>query len=468
MSIVDKIQSITNHLSEAYSSLEEKGATIPSDKNIENLSDSILSIPSGGVSVVTLKDINFYDYDGTLFESWTLDELQSKTSLPNNPEHDGLTFQGWNWTLGELQTQNSIMDVGAQYITDDGKTRIYITLTSNDSKRLKPYIGIGQNKANGFRIDWGDGTSSLSGSKTSITTPINITHTYSSSGSYVITLTPIVANVEGRFLGTSTCSEIFYGGTTTEASSHNSYYNGCVEKINIGSNFIRATDYGFYGLRRLTSISIPSTLNFYGTSIFSNCNLLSGLTVPRGTTSFNSALFTSCIGLKELSFPGNLTGTIRETASICYNLRRIACPSGVTGINALSSMTNLEEVYLSNSITQITQNAFQYAYNLKKIHFPESLTFIGNNAFNGCAQLTELIFPPNLNSMGYSIFNNCTGMVKYDFSRCLQVPTLTNSNSFNGKPTDCIIVVPDSLYATWITTAQWSNVASSIKKASEI
>lgn len=50
MAVVDTINSIKTHLGEAYASLEEKGADIPENKNIENLADSILSVPSGGGS----------------------------------------------------------------------------------------------------------------------------------------------------------------------------------------------------------------------------------------------------------------------------------------------------------------------------------------------------------------------------------------------------------------------------------
>ena len=53
---------------------------------------------SGGAPVVSAgqKDVNFYDYDGTIVASYSLSEAQSLTALPNGPTHDGLVFQGWN------------------------------------------------------------------------------------------------------------------------------------------------------------------------------------------------------------------------------------------------------------------------------------------------------------------------------------------------------------------------------------
>ena len=50
MAIADTIESMKTHLGEAYASLDEKGATIPENKNLENLSESILSISGGDIS----------------------------------------------------------------------------------------------------------------------------------------------------------------------------------------------------------------------------------------------------------------------------------------------------------------------------------------------------------------------------------------------------------------------------------
>ena len=83
--------------------------------------------------------IVFYDYDGSRVTGWSLEELASATALPALPSHDGLTCQGWNWTLTALKSANRNVNVGASYITDDGKTRIYVTLTSD---LLSPMLGI--------------------------------------------------------------------------------------------------------------------------------------------------------------------------------------------------------------------------------------------------------------------------------------------------------------------------------------
>ena len=79
-----------------------------------------LVYPTGFVSAINaistqtpekeIKDVNFFDYDGTLLYSYTEQEFAQLGALPDNPSHDRLTAQGWNWTKAEIDEQLS--DVG--------------------------------------------------------------------------------------------------------------------------------------------------------------------------------------------------------------------------------------------------------------------------------------------------------------------------------------------------------------------
>lgn len=69
--VADTINSIKTHLGEAYSALEEKEATIPEKKNVENLADSILSISGGGEPIIHPNYVTFQDYSGSEMDiSW--------------------------------------------------------------------------------------------------------------------------------------------------------------------------------------------------------------------------------------------------------------------------------------------------------------------------------------------------------------------------------------------------------------
>jgi len=106
----------------------------------------------GSSSIIEEKDVNFYDYDGVLLYSYSASDFVNLTALPSNPSHTGLTAQGWNWTLSDAKTYVSTygkLNIGQMYVTDDGKTRIYIHL---EDGRLEPYLGF---MARGtISVDW--------------------------------------------------------------------------------------------------------------------------------------------------------------------------------------------------------------------------------------------------------------------------------------------------------------------------
>ena len=76
-------------------------------------------------------------------------------------------------------------DIGATYITDDGKTRIIYSIFRSVLRDCASYFS--QTVANGVTIDWGDGsdteTKCGTGNKST-------SHTYTAEGDYVVTTYP--------------------------------------------------------------------------------------------------------------------------------------------------------------------------------------------------------------------------------------------------------------------------------------
>ena len=274
-------------------------------------------------------DITFYDYDGTIVTSWTLEELATKTSLPDYPSHDGLICQGWNWSLADLKTTNRKMNVGAMYITDDGKTRIYIRL---EEGRTSPMLGVCPNGT--VTVDWGDGTTpdTLTGTSTT-TVEWTPNHAYAAPGDYVITLT-----VDGTmgFYGEPASNS---GGAILRYSSsvdnRNNVYQSSVQKIEIGSGATSIGSHAFYcssGCYSLSSITIPNSVTSIGAYAFYRCYSLASITIPNGVTSIEESAFTLCIILKSITIPNGVTSIKESVFTSCYSLTSIIIQNGVTSI----------------------------------------------------------------------------------------------------------------------------------------
>ena len=117
-----KNNNLTDFLTDVANAIRAKKGTT-AKINPQDFTSEIASIETGGA--VSKNGVNFYDYDGTLLHSYTKDDFLSLSALPDRPTREGLICQGWNYTLGkakEYVTNYGVLDMGATYITDDGKT----------------------------------------------------------------------------------------------------------------------------------------------------------------------------------------------------------------------------------------------------------------------------------------------------------------------------------------------------------
>lgn len=246
------------------------------------------TMEAGGTTPGAPGDITFYDYDGTIVTSWTLEELATKTALPDYPSHAGLICQGWNWSLTELKVTNRKMNVGAMYITDDGTTRIYIRL---EEGRTSPMLGVCPNGT--ITVDWGDGTTpdTLTGTSTT-TVKWTPNHTYAAPGEYVIKLA-----VDGT-MGFYGESGLTAGSTILRYSSsrdnRNCIYRNSVQKIEIGNGATSIGVNAFYECYSLASITIPNSVTSIEPNAFSYCYSLASITIPNSVTSIGVNAFSYC------------------------------------------------------------------------------------------------------------------------------------------------------------------------------
>ena len=402
----------TADLTKVASAIREKGGTSDPLVYPDGFVTAIQAIQAGGSAPGTPGDITFYDYDGTIVTSWTLSELATKTALPDYPSHNGLICQGWNWLLADLKTTNHKMNVGAMYITDDGKTRIYIRL---EEGRTSPMLGVCPNGT--VTVDWGDGTTPDTLTGTDVTTvKWTPNHAYAAPGEYVIKLTVDgTMGFYGEFSLTSASAILRYSSSD---DNRNYVYRSSVQKIEIGNG--------------ITSI---------GNSAFYSCYSLASITIPNGVTNIVGSAFYSCYSLASITIPNGVTNIVDSAFYSCYSLASITIPNGVTNI---------------------VDSAFNNCRSLASITIPNGITSIGDSAFNNCYSLASITMPNGITSVGDSAFKNCRGVAFYDFTACTTVPTLASTTAFTGIPADCQIRVPAALVDAWKAATNWSTYASHI------
>ena len=360
------------------------------------------------------KDVNFYDYDGSLVDSYSTEEFLQLSAMPVNPSHDGLTAQGWNWTLSDAKEYASDygkLNIGQMYITNDGKTRIHIKL---EEGRLKPRLGLGINGS--VVVDWGDNSQTDTMTGSSLSTAVYQQHEYSAPGEYTIS---IAVTGEIAFLGALNyipSLDLLSGPellTKTNGNIHtNKVYLSSIKSIELGSNVAVIRQNAFNSCYSLTSITIPNSITSIGTNAFYNCYSLTSITIPNSITNISDSTFGRCYSLTSITIP--------------------------------------------NSVTIIGKSAFEYCDSLTSITMPDNVTSIDINAFNSCYSLTNVIIPDNVTSIGTNAFYNCYGLgfIKFESST---PATVANANVWSDIPTDCIIYVPQGSLSAYTSASNYPN-----------
>lgn len=506
MSIASEVQTlITNKLAIKNSILARSPTTSPGD-NLSNWPASIESIP---VTIIEArKPVKFRDCDGTILYTYSAEEALALDSMPILPSRVGLVCQGWNWTLEQMKeyvSKHGVAEIGAVYTTDDGSTRIQITI--KDPMYSTVTIVWNQSESNGVVVDWGDGSDAVSVDSNGNT---QLSHTYVPSSypaQYNIKLTVVSGTVQ------------FYtnimGRTTQEATTAVvSVWMEMVDAVNIGQG---VTDIGqgflfnaanativtlplgitsidknaFCGCMSLRHITLPSSVESLTYRSFAYCRMLQSIALPYNIKISGSENFIDCIQLKNLVVPdGAFTSVPGVFLKNCYSLQHVSLPSTITSIgnSALQSCNSLQSIDIPNGVTTIGVSAFQVCYQLQQIVLPDSVGTVGTGAFAGCECLQNITLsksmtsvsnkmlqndrclirvqiPESVNSIDTQAFSGCYGLKLFDFRRSTSVPTLLNIDAFKNTPTDKEIVVPDELYDVWIEASNWKSSTNQIKES---
>jgi len=75
--------------------------------------------------------------------------------------------------------------------------------------------------------------------------------------------------------------------------------------------------------------------------------------------------------------------------------------------NAFEWCSCLKSINISKNVKQISKRAFAECYNLKSITIPDGVTSINDEAFSGCSSLTSVEIPNSVTSIGRGAFQNC-------------------------------------------------------------
>ena len=407
-----------------------------------NFAKEISKIEAGGVIPMASRTVNFYDYNGDLLANYELTNNMTLAFLPYLPDHTdiGLTSDGWNYTLEEINTTQISIDVYNMCHPTDGNTHLSVNMTSSFQS-----VAISYDSAYTYTIDWGDGTVDSS-----------TKHTYVKTGEYKITITsdaPTFAMVSGK----DYVQSVFLSNKITTILK-NAF--GSELTTLVIPNSVTNIDGQAFTSGKLTYLAIPNSITSIDDSTFDSCSKLTHVIMSNSVTSIGDSAFSGCKSLTSIVIPNSVTTIGSRAFYTCKSLTSITIPSSVTKIGSeafyncihLVEVINKSPLYMSCGITSPGYVGF-YAINIKTqgtsdmVRINDYLFYTYNNInylIRYIGNNTELTLPESYNGEPYEIYNyafydsqitsviipdNVTNIGKYAFSSC---PSLTDIAIGNG------------------------------------
>lgn len=287
-------------------------------------------------------DVIFVDFDGKIRYSFTAEEFLALQAFPDNPQHEGLIPNGWNWDFEvaiDYVRKYGELVIGQTYRPADDKCHLFIEFPY-DGYYLTVPLNFQQNEDNGAVFDWGDGSpfESIAG-----TGKLTISHTYSKPGKYEITVGKTSGSVS---LGHNSSSRQLFGSDV---------YRRFLKKIYTSRN-IGLTNYVFMSWDNYIECSTDVE---YKSWAFQNsrikCIIYGKTQMSNGNVDIkpNVGTFIAFSSVTSAFNRGDGTGIIRgiipesityiNTFDLLYQ-KRVKIPKNVTKIDVVS--TYMKELWL--------------------------------------------------------------------------------------------------------------------------
>lgn len=420
--------------------------------------------------------VRFFDYDGTLLYSYSVNEFLALSFMPALPTCSGLICQGWNNSLTEAQEyvrDTGYLDIGAIYITDDGKSRFYIKIYDIDTPIRINFI---QEANNAVIVDWGDGTpQEASPSDVSV---VSMEHQYEATGEYCVSLEVLLGTITlgngKQIANTNADYESFFfnerffhslfkvhignGVSLLERKALNSNALSIITLPNIP---IRLEEGAITG--QMTYMSLPAQLeedSSVSPSLCINSNTLKTLSLNVWGTF--SPIWISA-PLERVFEKCTSTGAYSTYATADFSRKMFvwALPSNIKSASAepYRGTIPFTELKLPRNLESLSLKSCAA---LQSLDIPESVHTLN---LEGCSALTKIKIPKGVESFNATAFKYCSSLMWCDFSGFENIPKV-GVGAFDSCP--CKIIVPHWLYDDWVVSTNWDTYSSKIIKYIDI
>lgn len=221
-------------------------------------------------------------------------------------------------------------------------------------------------------------------------------------------------------------------------------YRDSIQKVVVSSGLTVGVA-AFYGMDRLTSVTIPSSSSYIGEGAFHSCTALSSVTVPSGVGSIDRIAFYNCTALKSVTISSGSTSIGEGAFYNCSSLANFTANAGVSVIGeyAFYNCSSLLTVSFPAKVSSVKEGAFYGCTSLTSVSLPASAEYIGDLAFFNCTSLVNAAVP-GAREFGDGVFGRCEALTEYRMPDTLEK---TNGDTFYCCTSLKSVVLPAALTA---------------------
>ena len=166
---------------------------------------------------------------------------------------------------------------------------------------------------------------------------------------------------------------------------------------------IGVEDGAFKNCTGLTKVSVPYNVKTVGKEAFYGCTSLTQATVAGAEQIGASAFRNTAITFIYLP---HVTRIENYTFYNCTQLAQVSLPNSLTDIGdyAFTNCTSLTSINIPNSVKNVWNEAFMGCTNLATVTLPEKMDYLGGNTFRDCPNLKSIKLPEGINTIQQATF----------------------------------------------------------------
>ena len=245
-------------------------------------------------------------------------------------------------------------------------------------------------------------------------------------------------------------------------------YKGDLTEVHIperiGKNIVSAIDVDTFNIdaprltpiqkkarEKIELIEIPGTIKEIPNGVFKNTRLsfekshkvspaLHTVIINKGTEIIGAYAFSNCESLQNINISDTITEIKQGAFEGCTNLSSIALPAGINKLPPmLFKQSGIIELEMSDAIIECGSSLFQGCRQLVSVRVSNSLSRISSNMFMGCKALKTIVIPERVTEIDEHAFDSSgietitipasvRNIGKYAFCDCKELTSIAISD----------------------------------------